>query len=350
MIDVIVAVSDPIRWGAERPLLERMFRFLTGDIWTIQFTGGGIHPAPPRQTNVSRPETCVSLLSGGLDSLIGAIDLQARSETPIFVSNRVSGECGRQYEFAAALGARKRLVSLNHNARTRCDHPEISQRPRSLAFIAFAVLAATTLDKYRDGESVDLYVPENGFISLNVPLTRLRVGSLSTRTTHPVFLADMQELLDKLELRVKLVNPYKWKTKGEMMAECLDQDKLRELGPHSMSCGRGGRIHTHCGSCLPCIVRRSAFLHWNGAIADDHTAPPYKRPEPADDFHQQEFSRYDDVMQCLEAIDLAARNGGRRWVGPALMAGRIGDPQPHRDVAIRGLSEIETFMHATGLI
>jgi 7-cyano-7-deazaguanine synthase in queuosine biosynthesis len=350
VIDVTVAVSDPTRWEAERFLLERMFRFLTGDIWSIQFIAGGIQQASPRQARITRPETCVSLLSGGLDSLIGAIDLQVRSQVPIFVSNRVSGECSRQYDFARALGGRNRLVSLNHNAKTRCDHPEISQRPRSLAFIAFAVMAATTLDKYRDGDAVGLYIPENGFISLNVPLTALRVGSLSTRTTHPVFLADMQELLDHLGLRVKLVNPYKWKTKGEMMAECLNQDILKELAPRSMSCGRGGRIHTHCGSCLPCIVRRSAFLHWNGAIANDNTLPAYKRPGAAGNFLQPEFSQYDDVMQCLEAIDLVARNGERRWIGAALPTSRMGDVQAYRDVAIRGLSEIEDFMRDVGLV
>ncbi|WP_166145207.1 Qat anti-phage system QueC-like protein QatC [Methylosinus sp. RM1] len=350
MIDIVVAVSDPVRWDEERSLLERMFRFLTGDIWTIRFIGGGFHPAPPRNPVGSRPETCVSLLSGGLDSLIGAIDLQAKSETPYFISNRVSGECGRQYDFAAALGARDRLLSLNHNAKTLRGNPEISQRPRSLAFIAFAVLAATTLDRHRDGEIVDLYVPENGFISLNVPLTRLRVGSLSTRTTHPVFLADMQELLDRLDLRIRLINPYRWKTKGEMMVDCLDQTRLQELAPHSMSCGRGGRIHTHCGACLPCIVRRSSFLRWTGRIDGDETQPPYKKPAHGHGFQHQGFSRYDDVMQCLEAIDLAARHGPNRWVGPSVSSSRIGDPRPYRDVAIRGLAEIEAFMRGAGLM
>ena len=37
---------------------------------------------------------------------------------------------------------------------------------------------------------VTLYMCENGFISINPPLTDARLGSLSTRTTHPVYLSD----------------------------------------------------------------------------------------------------------------------------------------------------------------
>ena len=50
------------------------------------------------------------------------------------------------------------------------------------------------------GHHVDLYVPENGVISLNIPLTVMRLGSLSTRTTHPYFMGLMQNLLYGLGL------------------------------------------------------------------------------------------------------------------------------------------------------
>src|SRR6266852_896439 len=40
-----------------------------------------------------------------------------------------------------------------------------------------------------------LYVPENGLIALNVPLDPLRLGSFSTRTTHPFYIARWNELL-----------------------------------------------------------------------------------------------------------------------------------------------------------
>ncbi|UMY17110.1 hypothetical protein MMB17_21075 [Methylobacterium organophilum] len=349
-IHLTVAVTDPRRWNELRRQVEAILRFLTGDVWTLVFVADGIQPRPPGHVVGRRPETCVSLLSGGLDSLIGAIDLHARGEVPIFVSNRVKGDCSKQEAFAAAVGATERILSLNHNARTKGPNPEISQRPRSLAFLAFGVLAATTLDRYRDGATVDLHVPENGFISLNVPLTPLRTGSLSTRTTHPRFMQAMQELLDALDLNVRLVNHYRHKTKGEMMVECADQALLSRLAPLSMSCGRGGRINRHCGQCLPCLVRRAAFLKHTGSVGGDRTTPAYKKPDPAGAFRQPAFSRYDDVMQCLAAIDMVERRGARRWIGPAISASKVPDPEPHRAVAERGLMEIRDFMRAVGLV
>ncbi|MBK3404191.1 7-cyano-7-deazaguanine synthase [Methylorubrum populi] len=349
-IELTVSVTDPARWTAMSPAVREMLGFLTGDVWSLVFLPDGVQPRPPARVVGHRPETCVSLLSGGLDSLIGAIDLAAAGERPLFVSNRVRGDCSKQANFAGAVGARHHVLSLNHNARVRCHAPEISQRPRSLAFLAFGVIAAATLDRYLAGEVVDLVVPENGFISLNVPLTHLRAGSLSTRTTHPRFLAALQAVIDGLGLRVRLINPYRHKTKGEMMLECADQALVSRLAPNSMSCGRGGRINRHCGQCLPCLVRRSAFLRHGGTLAADTTSPPYLHPGPGGAFTSPEFSRYDDVMQCLAAIDTLDRRGGRRWIGSAIPASTVPEAEACREVAVRGLLEIKAFMRAAGLL
>lgn len=125
------------------------------------------------------------------------------------------------------------------------------------------MLAATSTQRYLAGETVPLYVCENGFIAINPPLTNARIGSLSTRTAHPEFLGKMQEVLDGAGLRVKIVNPYAEKTKGEMLRECLDQSLLSEEAGASTSCGRFQRFnYTHCGRCVPCQIRRGAFIAW----------------------------------------------------------------------------------------
>lgn len=64
---------------------------------------------------------------------------------------------------------------------------EDTTRSRSLMFFAHAIVLASGI-----GHHVDLYVPENGVISLNIPLTVMRLGSLSTRTTHPYFMGMFQ--------------------------------------------------------------------------------------------------------------------------------------------------------------
>jgi hypothetical protein len=160
----------------------------------------------------------------------------------------------------------------------------------------------------------------------------------------------MQELLDSLGLQVRLENPYRLKTKGEMMADCHDKPLLMEHAPRSMSCGRSGRINRHCGQCLPCLVRRAAFLRHTQALEGDTTVPPYMKPDPRDAFAQPAFRCYDDVMQCLEAIDTVDRRGPRRWIGANITAAKVSDPEPYRAVAVRGLMEIKDFLHSVGLV
>lgn len=356
-IELTVGVSDPHRWQVLSEKISAMLSFLTGDFWNLTFVEGGYHPAPPKKIAGSRPETCVALLSGGLDSLIGAIDMETKGvDHPVYVSNRVRGDVAKQEKFAARTGAGQRLLSLNADPRTSGVAAEISQRPRSIVFIAFGVLAATLLDKYVAGETVDLHTPENGFISLNVPLTTMRRGSLSTRTTHPKFIEMLQSLLDELGIKVRLCNLYQFKTKGVMMAECRSQELLAELAPISMSCGRAGRSYTHCGRCLPCLVRRSAFLKWSGRIDGDTTAYIHPKVELTvqgrinNEFHGKTFAEYDDVMQTLTALDYVNRHGARRWIGPAIGATSFGaKADEYRKAAEDGLLEIGEFLEATGL-
>src|SRR3546814_4203497 len=113
-IDLSIAVADPDFWNGQAAPLEAALKFLSTDRWRLRFIGGGLQPAPPRQP-VRPREDCVVLLSGGLDSLIGAIDLTAMGRKPLAVSNVVRGDGGNQVGFAAAIGGGLRHLPLNHN-------------------------------------------------------------------------------------------------------------------------------------------------------------------------------------------------------------------------------------------
>jgi len=138
--------------------------------------------------------------------------------------------------------------------------PEDTTRGRSFLFFSLGVLAGTGLGREFTGR-----VPENGLIALNVPLDPLRLGALSTRTTHPFYMARWAELLAALGIPGRIENPYWNKTKGEMVAECANPELLRRLVPSSLSCssptkGRWqGRGIEHCGYCIPCLIRRAAL-------------------------------------------------------------------------------------------
>lgn len=52
-----------------KAIAEEMLRVLSGDFWTLHLLPGG--PTPPKGNHRECDRDCVSLLSGGLDSLIG---------------------------------------------------------------------------------------------------------------------------------------------------------------------------------------------------------------------------------------------------------------------------------------
>jgi hypothetical protein len=335
-IGLSVAVSDPKFWKGQTDVLVAALCFLTGDIWTLSFTEGGISPKPPNAK--PRDETLVCLLSGGMDSLIGAIDLAAAQQQPLLVSQVSKGDAANQTYFARQICGDGHHLQLNHDVRTPNDS-ETSQRARSFVFLAYGVLAATALKSHKSSGKSMLVVPENGFISLNVPLTPMRLGSLSTRTTHPAFIAGFQAVLDAAGLGVKLLNPYQLKTKGQMMAECKDQKLLEKLAGNTMSCGRSARINMHCGRCVPCLIRRAAFHRWNGADPTDYKYKDLSRPG-------SDYRGFDDVRAAAMAVEYVRLRGVGRWTAGALNSAQLGDVAKYQDVAKLGLEELGAFLSA----
>lgn len=273
-IRLVIPVSDPQRWAAASPVLTRALNFLTGDRWTIGFRkrpkdfSALVSPRPRPLLPVQFDS--VNLFSGGLDSLIGAIDSLQTGKTPILVSHAGEGLVSKSQE--QCYDALKTAYDTSEFDRLRVwmtfEHglmdgvePEDTTRGRSFLFFSLGVVAGTALD----GDFV-LNVPENGLIALNVPLDPLRLGALSTRTTHPFYIARWNELLEILGTKGKLENPYWDKTKGEMAAECANKTLFREAASLSLSCssptkGRWDKKpQGHCGYCLPCLIRRASLL------------------------------------------------------------------------------------------
>lgn len=284
-IQVILPVSDPARWHAIRPLLKRTLNFLSGDIWEFQFRPrpakfATIIPARAADAPAIRFDS-LSLFSGGLDSLIGAIDLLANGSTPLLISHAGEG---------ATSGAQKNcLVGLkerypNHafdqlrvwmnfpEGIVRSIESEKSTRARSFLFFALGVFAGSGF-----GSRFILRVPENGLIALNVPLDTTRLGALSTRTTHPFYMSRWNDIIAALGINGEVKNPYWDKTKGEMVRGCANQGLLKDLSPKTLSCasptkGRWQGLPTqHCGYCLPCLIRRASLAAAWGANLDPTT-------------------------------------------------------------------------------
>lgn len=337
-IELHIYLQNPEVWVAKREYLETTLRFLTGDFWSLHFLQSGTIESPKcRKKRELCLADCVCLLSGGVDSLVGAIDLIANGKKPYFVSQISKGSAAAQRNFAYILGAEQR--HFQWSCRIKSPVPgEPSTRSRSIVFFALAILAASAVESV-NGNPVDIYVPENGFISLNIPLGPMRVGSLSTKTTHPVYLAGLQSLWNSLGINARLVQPYRFKTKGEMLIECADRKTLSDLLPQSISCGKFGRPKLHCGTCIPCLVRRSAFLK---AGITDLTVKGY-----LDDILPSTSS---DIFAALYAFLQYQREGTKNLLRGNLLFAGENERMQYEDVFTRSMDEVGAFLKLQGVI
>jgi hypothetical protein len=284
-IDLYIPVQDPTLWIAAAGLIEKALNFLTGDRWRVFFRErhGNNREMIIRKGILAKPPfTSVCLFSGGLDSFTGAIDLLAAGKTPIFVSHYWDLSTSSQELCAKRIGSVYGAIEPRHvRARVgfpddlvKGSNPEKSQRGRSFLFFALAALAASGLEA-----EPTIYVPENGLISLNVPLDPLRVGAWSTRTTHPFYMARWSDLLQQLGIPASVANPYRFRTKGEMLVDCANKDLLKKHVAETISCSSVTRARWqglapgHCGYCVPCLIRRAAIETAFGADPTIYTIP-----------------------------------------------------------------------------
>jgi hypothetical protein len=327
-ISLEVDLADPEPWNALAERVAATLRFLTGDTWRIKFRGGGSRP--PTWHPKFSDRDCVCLFSGGLDSFIGAADLIEAGRTPLLVSQASPKEGPTQEYLARQLGLDQNRFEGKSIERHAPPY-EPSSRSRSILFLGYGVVAASALQ--RSGEPIELFLPENGLISINPPFSRRRLGSLSTRTTHPYFIGELQGLVSALGLNVQFVNPYRGKTKGEMIGGCKSQT-VRKVAHSTYSCGKGKRLNQHCGRCVPCLIRRAAFSH---AKLHDKTK-----------YWAHDLSLHgtnDDVFASRLAVaQLQSRNIGR-WASEAgPLPYDIADRAVYVEVVRRGLEELKVFL------
>jgi len=340
--DLTIAVSNPSFWESQKATIQIALDFLTTDRWSINFVDGGYSPLTANTKRILSGD-CVTLLSGGMDSLIGTIDLVADKRVPVTVSQVVRGDKSKQKYFPNLINDKLTSIIMSHAARVPNGETPASQRSRSIVFLAYAALIASSIATTSLKRPIDFFVSENGFISLNPPLTPMRLGSLSTRTTHPTYLSKIQTIFDAANMGLKIQNRYSFKTKGEMLKECADQNLVMQLAHESTSCGRYLTYnYTHCGRCIPCLVRRAAFFKWEVSDQTKYEFDNIGKNDP-------DYSGFDDVRAVAMAILEVKEIGVERWMGANLSSASITDQTPYQGLVGRGLKELEAFLLDRGV-
>lgn len=274
-IQLTIPVLCLSQWNIVRESLTELLDFLTGDRWKIKFINreknereSSLFESVEDKQDYAYSQVC--MFSGGLDSFIGSIDIlkgKTISNT-LFVSHYGGGSKGTKgYQDVLVKEMITHFSSLSpsnffsfYSAAMKASTGQDEPTTRSRSFMFFSHAIALTPDNAK------LLIPENGFVSLNIPLYFSRNGSSSTRTTHPFYMNLFQKILNFLGINVRLENPYQFLTKGQMMNNCLDKEFLFRNIINTMSCSHpeqarwsGFSDPIHCGYCIPCTIRRASI-------------------------------------------------------------------------------------------
>ncbi len=349
-------VNDIETWLKVKEMLEEYIGFLSGDKWEFVFRqNDDVRAEEPVLLSNPNGYTRVCLLSGGLDSFIASIDLlKEEGQKPVFVSHYKTGtESSTQDKVLAALarkfgqnnfGSHKFYVQPNQ--KNSSAQKENSSRARSLLFICLGLAVATAL-----GDDIDLVLPENGLISLNIPLTKTRLSSHSTRTTHPFFVDGLNKIILKLTLKSRIYNPYQFKTKGEMMIECRDADFLKGHIPETISCSHpeqsrylGKRPGLNCGYCVPCIIRQAAEKKFGDitteyALDDVTQTPPSNKATKGSDYRAFKLAleKFDELSKPHSLALQVIRSGPIPYLEATPLKNYI-------EMYVRGMQEVKAFI------
>ena len=280
--NVSIPVLELDKWEKVRGKLNETLRFLTGDTWNIEFRKTEeIYMECNRQVNKKNRINknnfnAVSLFSGGLDSFCGAISLMEQGKSLCLVGhNEYPKLKAKQKELADAINEQYesqncKFISFSANSyapicqNNKLKKGENTSRGRSFLFLCMAITLAGVI-----GDTIPVYIPENGFIGLNIPLTNSRKGTCSTRTTHPYFIRNTNSILKEIGIKNEIINIFAYETKREIVNKVKDNVVFKKYVKDTISCShpciprydRNGNNYypVNCGYCYPCLIRKSSL-------------------------------------------------------------------------------------------
>jgi hypothetical protein len=199
----------------------------------------------------------IALISAGLDSMAGVSEEIANERKTLFITSYAKKENKKLYEIYKDLKGLEssKIVTINKYPIDGGGNIPLhsNQRTRSLAFIANTLLYA----EFYGICEIKMY--ENGIMSLN-PTFDSRRGV--TKTTHHKTIFLLNTILRKLNLNFKVINPFRFKTKKEVIS--LINKDLRIKIKETRTCSKGNVVQLntggrngayHCGVCIACILR-----------------------------------------------------------------------------------------------
>jgi hypothetical protein len=271
----VIPVRDLEFWSKSEVtnLLIEALTFLSDDAFRFEFRELDRSKVKQRYLEFGQDEDWafykpkrVTMFSGGLDSLAGAVETASKGENLVLVSHRpVSTQSRRQTDLFANLQNAFPSAKMIHVPvwinKDKDKGKEHSQRTRSFLYSALGAVVSHSIQA--DG----LQFFENGVVSLNFPVADEVIGARASRTTHPWALHLFERLYRQvLEREFVVDNPFLFKSKTEVVQLIADNGQA-PLIRSTCSCAHQGffqsKTQWHCGTCSQCIDRRVAILAGN---------------------------------------------------------------------------------------
>lgn len=264
-----IPVREPEFWSQQSvtEALTSLVEFLTEDRVAFRFSQATEPPnaEPYLDLYPHRPAfeaDEVILFSGGLDSFSGALEILATTTSKVILVSHRSAQkvIPRQVELGKYLADAYpgRVLHLHVLARRKGQAAtDTNQRSRSFLFAALGFVVANSFG----ARNISFF--ENGIVSHNLPLTPQIVGTMATRTTHPLSLTKMNQLLKLVAPNApSVVNRYQWLTKTDVVQRIAQNGAAPQIA-RAVSCTSvrdQDSLRTHCGACSQCFDRRFAIL------------------------------------------------------------------------------------------
>lgn len=367
-LELCVPVINLDQWLAVKGKLEEALNFLSGDIWSLTFreTKERYRNIEYKKKNslINSKFDGVALFSGGLDSFSGAIKLLHDKRNICFVGcmeyNQLNKRILELYQLIKEkynnvnsdiiVFYTKPKTPVNIDDNLKSIFTENTSRSRSLLFIAGAIATASLI-----GNDIPVYIPENGFIGLNIPLTPSRIGSCSTRTTHVFFLRLLNDLLSMLGIPHKIDNFFACKTKGEILEEIKNTKPFLKGAGRTISCshptqGSGATVPINCGYCFPCLIRRAALLkvgYSNERYLDSYNADYKLSTAFIRKYYNPDIGRAKDLKATLAVLHRYLRNKDKDlYLKEMVKLGglNIDDMEQFNQVYLKSMEELKSMI------
>ena len=267
-LELHLVVREPDFWQSHDGDVARLLHRITGDNFHLEFTPRADAGETVTGPAWNRTDT-VCLLSGGLDSAAGAALLLRTGRSPRLVMHRSGNPMVAESQDRVAASLERhwpdqsrlspvRLAPSSHRTQALPfpgpEERETTRRCRSLLFMTLGALAGVAED------APETYLCDNAILTAAVPLSEARSGGFTTHSTHPVALAQFNELLASAGWATRVVNPFLYQAKGEIIRNCLQPVFTPREIEQTVSCWAVGRHQRQCGTCVPCLLRRFGLL------------------------------------------------------------------------------------------